>query len=208
VTLDEGTRMQEEKWSFEQMLRKTFKGPIDAIAGLLQRAGLTPNAITVFGLVVSIAAAVLLGKGKLLAGGLVLLIGAPMDALDGALARSMGKVTKFGAFLDSVTDRYQELIIFAGLLYHFLSIGNPTACLLVFAAAMGSVLISYIRARAESLGFDAKVGLLSRVGRLVILIPCLIFNIPLVALWILAIFTNLTAIQRFIHVQKQARQVE
>jgi len=206
--LSEGTQMQEEKRSFEQMLRKTFKQPLDAIAGFLHRVGVTPNAITVFGLLVTLAAAVLIGLGKFLPGGLVLLIGAPMDALDGSLARLTGKVTKFGAFFDSVTDRYAELFIFAGLLYYYLQTGDATACLLTFAAAAGSVLVSYVRARAESLGFEAKVGLLSRVGRLVILIPCLIFSIPMVALWILAIFTNATAIQRFIHVQRQSSQGE
>ena len=203
--LKEGTQMQEEKWSLEQFLRNTFKRPLDSIAGFLQRAGVTPNGITIFGLLVSAAAAVLLGLGKFMPGGLVLLIGAPMDALDGALARLTGKPSSYGAFLDSVTDRYAELLLFAGLLYYYLQAGDQTASLLVFAAAAGSVLVSYIKARAESLGFEAKVGLFSRVGRLVVLIPCLIFNIPIVALWVLAIFTNVTALQRFFHVRKQSK---
>lgn len=197
--------MSEEKWSFEQFLRNTFKRPLDSIAGFLLRMGVTANAITVFGLVVSAAAAVLIGMGKLLPGGLVLLFAAPMDALDGALARLSGKSSNFGAFLDSVTDRYQEIFVFGGLLFYFLQVGDALACVLVFVSAAGSVLVSYVRARAEALGFEAKVGLFSRVGRLVILIPCLIFSIPLVALWILAILTNVTAIQRFIHVQRQSR---
>lgn len=202
--VNEGSQKQTQKWSLEQFLRDTFQKPLNSIASFLKRIGITPNAITVAGLFVNAAAAALIATGRMTAAGLVLLIGAPMDALDGALARLDGKTTSFGAFLDSVIDRYAELFLFAGLLIHFLIAGNITACILAFAAAAGSVLVSYIKARAESLGFEAKVGLFSRVGRMVVLISCLIFNIPLVALWILAVFTHFTALHRFWHVRRQA----
>ena len=201
--VNEGTSTQGEKRSLERVLRKTFKKPLDSVAGLLDRAGVGPNTITLLGLGVTAVSAVLLGFGNILAGGLVLLIGAPLDAIDGSLARLKGKSTPFGAFLDSVTDRYGELLIFGGLLIHFLQTGDQTACLLVFISAAGSVLVSYVKARAESLGFDGKAGFFSRVVRMIVLIPCLIFNFPLVALWILAIFTNLTALHRFFHVYRQ-----
>ena len=199
-----GPQKQSQKRSLEQFLRDTFRNPLNAAASFLQRLGITANIITVAGLAVNVLASVLIGAGDLIFGGLVLLIGAPMDALDGALARLSGSSSPFGAFLDSVTDRYAELFLFAGLLIHFLNIGDITACILVFISAAGSVLVSYIKARAESLGYECKVGLLSRVGRMVVLIPGLIFNIPMVSLWILAIFTHVTALQRFLYVQKQA----
>lgn len=202
--VNEGSQKHTQKWSLEQFLRDTFQKPLNSIATFLKRLGVTPNAITIVGLLVNVAAAALIATGRITAGGLVLLVGAPMDALDGALARLNGKPVPFGAFLDSVVDRYAELILFAGLLFHFLLVGNLTACMLTFTAAAGSVLVSYVKARAESLGFECKVGLFSRVGRMVVLIPCLIFNIPIAALWILAPLTHVTAIHRFWHVQKQA----
>jgi CDP-diacylglycerol--glycerol-3-phosphate 3-phosphatidyltransferase len=120
------------------------------------------------------------------------------------MARLRNEPTRFGGFVDSVTDRYSELFVFAGLLYHFAKIQNTLAIMLVFFAAAGSIMVSYNRARAEALNYDAKVGIMTRLERLIILIPCLIFNIPLVALWVLAILANFTAIQRIWSVRKQA----
>ena len=134
-----------------------------------------------------------------------MVLAAPMDALDGSMARLSGKVSNFGAFLDSVTDRYSEMIIMAGLLVYFIGQSNTTAIYLIFAAAVGSILVSYTKARAESLGYNAKVGILTRVERVIVLDVCLIFNIPIVALWILAILANFTALQRIFFVWKQAK---
>jgi len=100
-----------------------------------------------------------------------------MDALDGSMARLKGISTPFGAFLDSVTDRYAEMIILGGLLFYYLQRTSLLACLLVFLAAMGSIMTSYVKARAESLGFSAKVGILTRIERVLVLAPCLLFNI-------------------------------
>lgn len=177
---------------------------LDKVAGFLDRLGINANMITVFGLVIALVAGLLLGNGMITAGGLVLLLSAPMDAVDGALARLKGKSTIYGAFLDSVTDRVSEMFILGGLLVHFTIKMDMTAILLVFAAAVGSLLVSYVKARAESLGLNAKMGLLTRVERMIIMITCLVFNIPMVALWIMAILTNFTAIQRFFFVRKQA----
>ena len=129
---------------------------------------------------------------------------APIDALDGTMARLRNEPTRFGGFVDSVTDRFSELIVFAGLLYYFAIINDPLAIMLVFFAAAGSIMVSYTRARAEALNYDAKVGILTRLERLIVLIPCLVFNIPLIALWILAFVANFTAIQRIWSVRKQA----
>jgi CDP-diacylglycerol--glycerol-3-phosphate 3-phosphatidyltransferase len=122
------------------------------------------------------------------------------------MARLRGMEGKFGGFVDSVTDRYSELVIFGGLLYYYVNQGNVLASMLVFLATAGSVLVSYIRSRGQSLGWDTKVGILTRMERYLVLAPTLIFNIPIVGLWIIAIFANVTAIQRIIDIRRQAYQ--
>lgn len=190
--------------SFDSFLRRTFKFVIDPVANFLLKIGLTPNTITYLGLAFSTTVAVLIATGHIRLAGIVMLVTAPTDVLDGSMARLKGGDTVFGAFLDSVTDRYSELVILGGLLVYYIYHFDATAIILTFAATMGSLLVSYVKARAEGLGLSAKVGILTRVERVLILIPCLIFNIPIVALWILAVFTNLTALQRFLFVRKQA----
>jgi CDP-diacylglycerol--glycerol-3-phosphate 3-phosphatidyltransferase len=130
----------------------------------------------------------------------------PIDALDGTMARLRGEASDFGAFVDSVSDRYSELIIYGGLLYHFLTEGNPLGGMLVFGAAAGSVLVSYVKARAEGLGYQAKVGLLTRVERYLVLAPSLVFNQLYIGLGILAVFANITALQRIWYVRKHAHE--
>ncbi len=195
---------EKNKLSFTDLMRKQFKGILDPIGRFLNNLGLKPNFITILGLIGQMVAAGLIAFGEITWGGLVLLVFAPIDALDGTMARLRNEPTRFGGFVDSVTDRYSELIIFAGLLFHFAKIQDTLAIMLVFFAAAGSIMVSYTRARAEALNYEAKVGLLTRLERLVVLIPCLIFNIPLVALWILAILANITAFQRIYSVRKQA----
>jgi len=117
-----------------------------------------------------------------------------------------GHPTQFGAFVDSVTDRYSELAIYGGLLIHYVSHQEWLPATLAYLAASGSVLVSYIRARAQSVGVETKVGILTRFERYLVLAPALVFNIPLVALWILAIFTHITALQRILDVRRQFRQ--
>jgi CDP-diacylglycerol--glycerol-3-phosphate 3-phosphatidyltransferase len=104
-----------------------------------------------------------------------------------------------------VTDRYSELVIFAGLLVHFLLQGNVLGAGLVYFAAAGSVLVSYVKSRAEGLGFDCKVGILTRAERYLVLAPLLVINQPVLALWIIAILANFTALQRILHVRSQVR---
>ncbi len=191
-------------WTFESFLRKTFKGILDAIAGFFLKLGLTANMVTLSGLILSGGVAVLIGTGHITWAGLLMAISAPMDALDGSMARLKGTVTPFGAFLDSVVDRFAELIILGGLLFYYLQANNNLACLLVFIAAGGSVMVSYTKARAESLGFGAKVGIMTRVERMIVLAAGLIFNVAIVAVWILAVMTLFTAVQRILFVKKQA----
>lgn len=190
--------------SLEKYLRVTFKGVLDTIGAFFNRLGIMPNTMTLIGLLGNTIGAALLATGHITWGGVVILFMGPVDALDGTMARLRGNSTEYGAFIDSVTDRYSELVIFGGLLIHYLMHPNWLASLLVFISAAGSVLVSYTKARAEGLGFDGKVGLLTRVERFLVLAPCLIINQPLIALWILAILTNITAVQRILYVKKQA----
>jgi CDP-diacylglycerol--glycerol-3-phosphate 3-phosphatidyltransferase len=141
----------------------------------------------------------------MLTGGIWIALMTPVDALDGTMARLRGESSDFGAFVDSVSDRYSELIIYGGLLYHFLQLGEPLGGLLTFAAAAGSVLVSYVKARAEGLGYEAKVGLLTRAERYIVLAPSLIFNELYIGLGILAVFANITALQRVWYVRQHAR---
>src|SRR5512134_3657185 len=190
--------------TFTDYLRLWFKWVLDPLGGFFIRLGLTPNTMTMLGLLGNSLGAYYLARGDMLTGGILVLLMTPIDALDGTMARLRGESSDFGAFVDSVTDRYSELIIYGGLLYHFLDLGEPLGGLLVFGAAAGSVLVSYVKARAEGLGYEAKVGLLTRVERYIVLAPSLVFNQVYIGLGILAVFANITAIQRIWYVRKLA----
>ena len=190
--------------TFTDYLRLWFKWFLDPLAGFLNRLGLTPNMVTGLGLLGNVVGAVYLARGELLTGGIWIALMTPVDALDGTMARLRGESSDFGAFVDSVSDRYSELIIYGGLLYHFLRLGEPLGGLLTFGAAAGSVLVSYVKARAEGLGYEARVGLLTRAERYIVLAPSLIFNQLYLGLGIIAVFANITALQRVWHVRKHA----
>jgi CDP-diacylglycerol--glycerol-3-phosphate 3-phosphatidyltransferase len=196
--------VKKEPVTFTDFLRARFKGIIEPAASFLNRLGLKPNTVTLLGLFGTIIGAVVLATGRITIGGIIILVMAPIDALDGTMARLRGEPSRFGAFVDSVTDRYSELFIFGGLLLYFMQQQNWLGVGLSYLAAAGSVLVSYIRARAQSVGFETKIGILSRVERYVILIPCLVFNQPLIGVGIIAVFANLTALQRILHVRRQA----
>ncbi len=191
--------------SFTDLLRIRFKGLLDPAGAHLNKLGISPNTMTLLGLAGHIGAAVLLAYGEIQWGGLVVLLMAPFDALDGTMARLRGKTSRFGGFLDSVVDRYAELILVGGLLVYYIQQANWLAIALAYVAAAGSIMVSYTKARGESLGFKVNVGLLTRVERYLVIIPCLLFNIPLVLLWVLALFTNFTALQRIFAVFKQSK---
>jgi len=192
------------KKTFTDYLRLWFKWVLDPLGGFLNRLGFTPNMVTGLGLLGNTVGAMYLARGEMLTGGLWIALMTPVDALDGTMARLRGESSDFGAFVDSVSDRYSELIIYGGLLYHFLKLGEPLGGLLTFGAAAGSVLVSYVKARAEGLGYEAKVGLLTRAERYIVLAPSLIFNQLYIGLGIIAVFANITALQRVWHVRKHA----
>jgi len=189
------------------LMRQHGKGIVDPLADFFIRLGLRPNTMTLIGLAGNIVGAAFLSQGYMTVGGLLILLMGPFDALDGTMARRLGHPTKFGAFADSVTDRWSEMLIFFGLLYYYLQHADVLACLLVFAATMGSVMVSYTKSRAETLGFDCNVGVLTRMERYLVMAPALVANIPIVALWIVAVLANVTALQRALYVRKQAKGV-
>jgi CDP-diacylglycerol--glycerol-3-phosphate 3-phosphatidyltransferase len=195
--------------TFTDRMRVYFKGILDPLGRFLNRLGLTPNTMTLLGLAGNVVGALLLAKGEMLWGGILILLMGPVDGLDGTMARLRGTAGQFGAFVDSVSDRYSELVIFAGLIYYYSQQGDSQTMMVVYAAAAGSVLVSYIRSRGQSLGWDTKVGILTRMERYLILAPALILStwsgfILVIAIWIIAIFSNITAIQRIIDVRRQA----
>ena len=187
---------------FTAWLRKVSRWFVEPFAALLARLGLTPNALTMIGCLLNIGAAVVIAIGDLQWGGVALALASGFDAMDGAVARRLGRATKFGAFLDSVFDRVSESAVLLGLAYYYMERGVLLAAFLAFVSIVGSMLVSYTRARAEGLGADCKVGLLTRVERCVLLIVALIANLALPALWILAVGTVFTVIQRVWHVRR------
>lgn len=203
------TDVKTTRLTLTDQFRQRFKGILDPIARFFNRLGLMPNTMTILGLVGNVIGAILLARGQFFIGGLLIVIMGPVDALDGTMARLRGMAGHFGAFVDSVTDRYSELVIFAGLIYYYMSQGDPLATMLVYFAAAGSVLVSYIRSRGQSLGWDTKVGILTRMERYLVLAPALLLSflsplIPLIGIAIIAVFANITAIQRIIDIRRQA----
>lgn len=194
------------KIEFSDRMRIWFKWFLDPVAAFFNRIGLTPNTMTLLGLAGNFAAAYFVSRGQISLGGLLMLLTTPFDALDGTMARLRGDASDWGAFVDSVTDRYSELAILGGLLVHFSTIGDGLSAIATFAAAAGTVLVSYVKARAEAVGFSAKVGFLTRVERYLVLGPLLLFNRPVIAAWFIAVFANFTALQRIFFVRAQARE--
>jgi CDP-diacylglycerol--glycerol-3-phosphate 3-phosphatidyltransferase len=170
------------------------------VAQWLRWTGLTPNMLTVIGLLLNCGVAVVLASGHLFWGGVFVLAAGLFDLLDGAMARVTNRISPFGAFFDSTLDRYSEVIVYLGLLSYILGTGDARlGAILIYLTICGSLLVSYARARAEGLGYKLQVGLLARPERIIILSLGLLVGRPLWALWLLAIFTNLTAAQRIYH---------
>jgi CDP-diacylglycerol--glycerol-3-phosphate 3-phosphatidyltransferase len=181
-------------------MRQKSAAIIDPIVGLINRTGLTPNMLTFMGLLLNVGVAVVLARGGIVLGGWLLLLATSFDALDGSLARLTGRQSRFGAFFDSTLDRYSEAVIYGGLLLYYVEQGAQAEIALVYAAIIGSLMVSYARARAEGLRFECKVGLATRLERIILIAAGLILNRVTLALWLVAILANLTALQRIAHV--------
>jgi len=184
----------------EERLRARTSGILVGAATLVARTGVTPNTLTVLGFVGMAVAGALCAAGSFFFAGVVVAASCIFDALDGALARASGTASVFGAFLDSFLDRYAEAAVYAGLLVHYAWAGAPSGAVAAFLAAIGSLMVSYARARAEGLGIECRAGLFARPERLAVLIAGLVTGLVLPALVILSVATNATAVRRLLHV--------
>lgn len=191
-----------------ERLKEKFKEFVNPIVQFFVRYKLNPNFLTSISLILCIGSAYQFGKGSLRLGAFILLAGGFFDMIDGAVARASNRVTKFGALYDSTLDRYAEIVVFLGLLVFFIADAADNNLLqkfYVFTIGLGiggSLMVSYVRARAEGLGFECKVGIMQRPERIVMLgLGALLSKfILVVVLVIIAIFANITAIQRIVHI--------
>jgi CDP-diacylglycerol--glycerol-3-phosphate 3-phosphatidyltransferase len=198
-------------WRPAQIFSDKMHSLAEPVGRIVGKTGVSPNTLTLFGFCINFGVAWLISQGHFVYGGILILAAGIFDLLDGAVARMTGKVTKFGALLDSTLDRYSEGVVLFGLLWYYVNRPDSvykTECLLIFATIVGSILVSYVRARAEGLNLDAEVGIFRRTMRIGILSLGLMFsaipnqqdNIMLYTLWILAIGTNFTAVHRLVYV--------
>ena len=191
---------------------------LDAIVRTLARSRISPNALTFFGLLMNIFCGVLYGYGKFFEAGILLILAALFDMLDGRVARIRGEVTRFGAFFDSVLDRYSDIVVYVGIMIFYARATAAHSTLMVALtglALVGSVLVSYSRARAESLDIACKVGFLERPERMVLLIigsltsvgdpsSPFLHKMPQV-LWVLAVLSHWTVVHRIYHTWREMR---
>ena len=186
-------------------IQNVFLKMVTPLINRFTKWGLSPNSFTLAGVIITCLAAIVFIMGYLRLGGVLILLGGVCDAMDGSLARSAGKATRFGALFDSALDRYSEFVMFFGVAVHFILVKDYQTSVVVFLALCGSIMVSYCRARAESLGFDSKVGIMQRPERIVLLgLGAMIHVLALkVAIWLIAIFANFTALQRIRHAHKQ-----
>ena len=197
--------------------RDRVKGVFEPIALALGRLGLTPDALTLIGFAITVVGAGLVGLGQWTLGGVVVFVGGVFDMFDGTLARATGRVSRLGAFMDSVFDRCGEAIVYLGIVVGAVLGGHERVPILAAAAMGAAFMVSYARARSEGLGFTAgtgmaAIGIMPREVRLVILAIGLILtdgpNIKAIefALAIIAIGSTITTIQRILHVRAQANR--
>src|ERR1700730_16667016 len=205
---------------FSRRIQQRVRQFVTLIMRPLAQLGITPNTLTVLGLVLSMITAGVIAQGYLLVGGLLVLFAGIFDMFDGALARARNASSTFGAFLDSTLDRYSESIILFGLFWYALQaptlhenlwpfLHEQTWMLsLIYIAVVGSMMVSYAKARAEGLGLECKTGLLARPERVIILAIGLITGTVIWAVLLLAIFSNVTAVERMMHIWRATRQMQ
>ena len=173
---------------------------LDAPLGpVVKKIPLSPNALTVMGFLTALAAAFAIPHNLRL-GGILILSGGIFDVLDGVSARTNGKTTRFGAFLDSVLDRYSDAFIFLSISYYLATNGNHTGAFLSLGTLVGAFLISYARARAEGIGVSCDTGIMERTERIILLVFATLTGWLVPILWAMLILTHFTAIQRILHV--------
>lgn len=190
---------------FDGHLRAPVEKAVKPIGDRLRRTRLTPDHLTVVGLVVALLAAIAIGLGWHAVGLLLVILAALPDLLDGALAKASNTSSQRGAFFDSVIDRVTDALLFGGVAWHFASEESAHLALLPMAVASMSSVISYQRAKAESLGLSAKGGIMERAERIILLCLGLLFPVILIPImWIMLVLVTVTAVQRFVKVWRQA----
>jgi len=183
-------------------IQKWFLRIVDPIIEFVVHFNVHPNFFTVLGLIVSIIGAYFFAKHNLRIGAIYILLGGLCDIIDGKVARKTGLSSKFGALFDSSLDRYSEVFMFLGVAIHFVKMDYPTTSIMVFLGLGGSMMVSYVRARAEGLGYACKVGIMQRPERIVYICAGALIHeyILMVVVWMIAILANFTALQRMYHV--------
>lgn len=178
------------------------------VVRVMGRLGIHPNTLTVVGMLLQVGVGVVFGLGHIMLGGWLLLVVAPVDVLDGALARLLGRQSRFGAFLDSTLDRFSDAALILGLTVHYLRQMAYTEVALLLVSLVAATLVSYVRARAEALGFPCKIGVLTRMERIVLIGALSAVGLPLVMIWALAGLSIFTLAQRVLYVYWVSRQEE
>ncbi len=181
-----------------QTWQESFIRMLSPLISFLAHRGFSPNFFTVVGLIVTFFAAAAIISGYIRLAGILILLGGLCDTVDGLIARSTGKASRFGALLDSSVDRYSEFIIYLGVAAYFIGLADYATATCVFLAQCGSFMVSYTRARAESLGFKTKIGLMQRPERIVLMGLGALIHITALqfVVWAIAVLANLTALQR------------
>jgi len=197
-------RINREYWTLTGWVKTWADVVLDPLSHLLARLGIQPSLLSMIGLFAALAAGAAVAAGHISQGGWLFLFSGPFDALDGALARTAGLESRFGAFLDSFIDRYSEAAVLFGILCWATFRDHPILVLLTFLSMVGSFMVSYARARAGGLNISCRVGIFTRLERFIVLTLMLITEQLLVGLIILAFLANFTALQRMFHVYRQS----
>lgn len=185
--------------------KESLRRLLNPLVRFLTRMKVRPDTLTVLGWFFSLCAAVIFALGYVKGAGAVMLLGGLFDALDGAVARESDLMSDFGAFLDSTLDRFSESAVFVGIMFFFATTGRPYEAMLAGVAMTFSLLTSYVRARAEGLGLECKVGILERAGRVVILSVFSLLGLITVAVGLVAVGALVTTAQRILHVYRATR---
>ncbi len=184
-------------------LRELFDRIARPVAAVLLWCHVTPNQVSLMGILLNLVSAALIVQGELLLAGAVYILAGSLDLLDGVLARLAKMASRFGAFLDSTADRISEGVVFAAIAYYFAQHGQPIDAAMTVLALLGSLLISYTRARAEGLGLECKVGIVTRAERVVLIALGLLLGLLAEAVYLLVVLTAFSATQRIVHTLRQ-----
>ncbi|MBE9472613.1 MAG: CDP-alcohol phosphatidyltransferase family protein [Chloroflexi bacterium] len=202
-------KRQRGRWdSFTDWARTQAGVILMPIARVMARLGIHPNTVTLVGFLLQVGVGVVFGLGHLVLGGWLLLVVAPVDALDGALARALDQKSLFGAFLDSTFDRLSDAALILGITVHYLRQGEHLEVVLLLISLVAALMVSYTRARAEALGFPCRVGLLTRLERIALIAALSAVGLPIVMIWALAVLSVFTVVQRILYVYAVSRREE